>query len=271
MSTTEPPLGTATASATPSSTSSPGSTKLQPVTYVIIPLVTLASIFLVGLFAYLRRRRSRRLEASNGEGEGGEAQMQERRRDNNNAADRWPPAGLGFNWWFLRSNEGLNELGEAPPPYDVNKRRKATTEGSAHATDEDAEQGEEVHEVEGEDDDRSRHSSESIRESARQNAEQTRRSTEHLRRSIDARRSLEQQRRHSGQQRLSNETTRDTSQAQHTRRSGEEHLRRSEEQPQVPTEQIDPPGETGPQAGHSMQEVQVPTPLVEETAADGEL
>ncbi|OAA79762.1 hypothetical protein LEL_03248 [Akanthomyces lecanii RCEF 1005] len=270
MSTTEPPPGTATASATPSATSSPGSTKLQPVTYVIIPLVTLASVFLVGLFAYLRRRRSRRIEASNGDGDGGEAQMQERRRDNINAADRWPPAGLGFNWWFLRSNEGLNELGEAPPPYDVNKRRKATTEGSAHATDEGAEQENGVHEVEDDEDDESRHSNESIRESARQNAEEARRSSEHMRRSVGAIRGTGQQR-DSGQQRRSDETTRETSQSQHTRRSEEQHTMRSEEQPQEATEQIHPPGDTSPTAGHSTQENQVPAPVLEEPTSDGEL
>lgn len=264
MSTTEPPPGTATASATPSPTSSPGSTKLQPVTYVIIPLVTLASVFLVGLFAYLRRRRSRRLEASNGDGAGSEAQMQERHRDNNNnsAADRWPPAGLGFSWWFLRSNEGLNELGEAPPPYDVNKRRKATTEGSARATDENAEPENEAHEVEDDEDDESRHSNESIRESSRQNAEDVRRSSEHMRRSIGARQSTEQQ--HSGQEiRQSNETTREASQSQ--------GVRRSEEQPQEATEQIQPLGETTPEADRGTQEVEIPAPVLEEPTSDGEL
>ncbi|TQW00217.1 hypothetical protein V2A60_001322 [Cordyceps javanica] len=175
MSTTEPPPSTtATVSATPTPTSSPSDNKLQPITYVVIPLVTLASVFLVGLFAYFRRRRSLRLENGGGyNGDGGESQMQERRRSNAEAADRWPPASLGFNWWFMRSSEGLNELGEAPPPYDV-KRRKAMTEGSASATDEDAGQERDAHVQDEENEgDESRHGGDTRRESASHGIEET--------------------------------------------------------------------------------------------------
>lgn len=260
MSTTEPPPATATATPTPAPSSSPPSNNVQPVTYVIIPLVTLASVFLVGLFAYLRRRRGRRLEAgSSSEGEGGEAQMQERRRDHGDATDRWPPSSLGLNWWFLRSQEGLNELGEAPPPYDVKKRRKAATEGSASATDEDAAEGHDVYE-EDIGDGESRHSSQSIRESARQSVEDTRRSTESVRRSTELpRRSIEQQR-HSDQERRSEEITQETSEEQHTRRSGE--------QLQETTEQTHHPGETPPEARHRRQDVHIPASIQEEPASD---
>ncbi|KAM3562170.1 hypothetical protein MY1884_001984 [Beauveria asiatica] len=124
----EPPPATTT-----TTTSAAPGNNVSPVTYVIIPLVTLASVFLVGLFAYIRRRRSPR-HALDSNGDGGEAQMQERRRgaDTGSAADRWPQASLSFNWWFLRSNEGLNELGEAPPPYLVERRNKVPSERSAH-------------------------------------------------------------------------------------------------------------------------------------------
>ncbi|OAA42808.1 hypothetical protein BBO_04723 [Beauveria brongniartii RCEF 3172] len=127
----EPPPSTATTTTTTTS-AAPGN-NVSPITYVIIPLVTLASVFLVGLFAYIRRRHSRR-HALDSNGDGGEAQMQEHRRgaDTGSAADRWPPASLSFNWWFLRSNEGLNELGEAPPPYIVERRNKVSSEGSEH-------------------------------------------------------------------------------------------------------------------------------------------
>ncbi|KGQ09257.1 hypothetical protein BBAD15_g5405 [Beauveria bassiana D1-5] len=134
-----PPATTSTTSATPGS-------NVSPLTYVIIPLVTLASVFLVGLFAYIQRRRSRR-HALDSNGDGGEAQMQEYRRgaDTGSAADRWPSASLAFNWWFLRSNEGLNELGEAPPPYIAERRNKVTSEGTAneHVIEEDEDEDEE--------------------------------------------------------------------------------------------------------------------------------
>ncbi|KAM0740354.1 hypothetical protein ACQRIT_005538 [Beauveria bassiana] len=137
-----PPATTSTTSATPGN-------NVSPLTYVIIPLVTLASVFLVGLFAYVQRRRSRR-HAFDSNGDGGEAQMQEYRRgaDTGSAADRWPPASLAFNWWFLRSNEGLNELGEAPPPYIAERRNKVTSEGTAngHVIEEDEDEDEDEEE-----------------------------------------------------------------------------------------------------------------------------
>ncbi|KAM3538561.1 hypothetical protein ARSEF1564_008509 [Beauveria bassiana] len=134
-----PPATTSTTSATPGN-------NVSPLTYVIIPLVTLASVFLVGLFAYVQRRRSRR-HAFDSNGDGGEAQMQEYRRgaDTGSAADRWPSASLAFNWWFLRSNDGLNELGEAPPPYIAERRNKVTSGGTAngHVIEEDEDEDEE--------------------------------------------------------------------------------------------------------------------------------
>ncbi|KAM3440674.1 hypothetical protein NHJ13734_003203 [Beauveria thailandica] len=158
----EPPPATTTTTTTTSA--APGN-NVSPVTYVIIPLVTLASVFLVGLFAYIRRRRSPR-HALDSNGDGGEAQVQERRRgaDTGGAADRWPQASLSFNWWFLRSNEGLNELGEAPPPYLVERRNKVPSERSEH---EDVIEEEEEEEEEDEENGGSRCSGESLRQLAR--------------------------------------------------------------------------------------------------------
>ncbi|EGX96444.1 hypothetical protein CCM_01100 [Cordyceps militaris CM01] len=230
MSTTEPPPATATAFATPAPSSSPPSTQMPPVTYVIIPLVTLASVFLIGFFAYVRRRHSRRFEASSA-GDGGEAQMQERRRNDTDAADRWPPASLGLNWWFFRSNEGLNELGEAPPPYDVERRRKAATEGSVDATDEGAEPRNSV--LEENEDRESRHSSDSTREPPRHSEENIiRRPSSRV-----SRRIIEEQRHSAGQQpRRSQEDSQATTpeeQIQHTQSSEEQ-----EQEPQEPTRPI---------------------------------
>ncbi|OAA63895.1 hypothetical protein ISF_04604 [Cordyceps fumosorosea ARSEF 2679] len=238
MSATDPGLSASGSDAPAPSSSPPPSTNLQPVTYAIIPLVTLASIFLVGVFAYMRRRRGPRLDGGISD-DGGEAQMQERRRggrDRGAAADNWPPGSINLRWWFLRSNEGLNELGEAPPPYDVpNRPRKAVTEGSASATDggrsgviEEVEEEDE----EAENDSRSPRGSVSIQESARHSEDVMRLDGGYGRRSTgEARRSADQPRRRS--QDVTEMTTR------------EEQLhfdtRRIEEEPQEPSEQTHAP------------------------------
>ncbi|KAK1247353.1 hypothetical protein MKX07_002262 [Trichoderma sp. CBMAI-0711] len=86
-------------------------TSTRPLTYVIIPLLALFVICSTGLFFHVRRRRRRLIAADSsiwGRG-------------------RWvtrdgtivfvPRHTRRSPWGGLHSQEGLNELGEAPPPY----------------------------------------------------------------------------------------------------------------------------------------------------------
>ncbi|KAK5992377.1 hypothetical protein PT974_05781 [Cladobotryum mycophilum] len=87
--------------------------KTEPFIYVIIPLIALFVIGCLALTFYMKHRRRRTMQSY-----------------------RWPtrrvyaPDGHviltsrhGRNPWITsRSEEGLNELGEAPPPYEGKKR-----------------------------------------------------------------------------------------------------------------------------------------------------
>lgn len=89
----------------------------RPYAYVIFPLIIVFIIFFVIIILYNRRRRRRHFALHGHNWPGGRenphahipaAERRRRpRRDN-----RWGP------WGATRSQEGLNELGEAPPPYD---------------------------------------------------------------------------------------------------------------------------------------------------------
>ncbi|KAL6863927.1 hypothetical protein J3F83DRAFT_716227 [Trichoderma novae-zelandiae] len=87
-------------------------TSTRPLTYVIIPLLALFVICSAGLFFHVRRRRRRRLIAADSSTWG---------------RGRWvtrdgtllfvPRHARRNPWGGFHSQEGLNELGEAPPPY----------------------------------------------------------------------------------------------------------------------------------------------------------
>lgn len=83
-----------------------GAVPTQPLIWIIVPLL---SVFSVGCFIFLmwRRRRARDPNASDDRviGPGGFLVAPSTRR--------WAALGAA------RSLEGLNELGEAPPPYEV--------------------------------------------------------------------------------------------------------------------------------------------------------
>ncbi|KAM5352525.1 hypothetical protein ACJ41O_005247 [Fusarium nematophilum] len=100
-----------------------GSLSDRPFTWIFIPLIVIIFIGLVVTIIQVRRRRRRR-------------------------AAQWPggprvlaPSGHLFTpgqglrggnrrtpWPGTRSQEGLNELGEAPPPYDGKKDRQSPME-----------------------------------------------------------------------------------------------------------------------------------------------
>lgn len=87
----------------------------QPFAWIIIPLVIFFFVGVVATVYQIRRRRRR----AQGQWPGqpittphGIVVITSRRP----GASRWAP-------WTTRSQEGLNELGEAPPPYDGKKER----------------------------------------------------------------------------------------------------------------------------------------------------
>jgi hypothetical protein len=90
----------------------------RPYSYVIFPLIVVFVVVFVGVILYNRRRR-RRLVALHGHNWPGGRQNPlshipagRRARMRGGRDNRWAP------WGSTRSQEGLNELGEAPPPYD---------------------------------------------------------------------------------------------------------------------------------------------------------
>lgn len=89
-----------------------GSASLKPLTFVIIPLVcVLAIALLVALLYYRRRRRMR-------------GQYRDWPQQQQLAPDGHPMhtrRGRWNVWGGTASREGLNELGEAPPPYNPQK------------------------------------------------------------------------------------------------------------------------------------------------------
>ncbi|KAK4066536.1 hypothetical protein Trihar35433_6963 [Trichoderma harzianum] len=97
------------------STDQPTSTR--PLTYVIIPLLAIFVVCSAFLFFHIRRRR-RRLVPADGWARG--------RWVTRDGTIMFIPRHYRRNpWGGFHSSEGLNELGEAPPPY---KFKVVTTE-----------------------------------------------------------------------------------------------------------------------------------------------
>lgn len=81
----------------------------EPFRWAIIPIVL--AFFGVGiLYYFLHRRRTRRYALQYGAD-------RSRWPQNNRAGHLVPSRSRWGNWAGTRSQEGLNELGEAPPPY----------------------------------------------------------------------------------------------------------------------------------------------------------
>lgn len=94
----------------------------RPLTYIIIPLLALFAVFSMLIFFYIRRRTTRETTIDPSLWGRGRWVRQDGvlvwvRRDGSSLqrhSRRNPWGGFG-------SHEGLNELGEAPPPYLVKK------------------------------------------------------------------------------------------------------------------------------------------------------
>ncbi|KAL7790003.1 hypothetical protein V8C37DRAFT_385081 [Trichoderma ceciliae] len=104
----------------------------RPLPYVIIPLIAIFVLSSTGLFFYVRRRQG---------------------RPNTTNSSTWAPGRWVTRdgtliyiprhyrrspWGGFRSQEGLNELGEAPPPYVV-KKAQAKGQGTDTAAGEPTE------------------------------------------------------------------------------------------------------------------------------------
>ncbi|KAL7926214.1 hypothetical protein ACQKWADRAFT_176744 [Trichoderma austrokoningii] len=103
----------------------------RPLTYVIIPLLALIAIFSMLIFFYIRRRKSREPTVDTSLWGHGRWVRQNgvlvwARRD----GSYLPRHSRRNVWGGFDSHEGLNELGEAPPPYLV---RKLSAEGEVVA------------------------------------------------------------------------------------------------------------------------------------------
>ncbi|PTB68669.1 hypothetical protein BBK36DRAFT_1112530 [Trichoderma citrinoviride] len=99
-------------------------TSTRPLTYVIIPLLALFVICSVGLFFHVRRRRRRLIAADSTIWGRGRWVTRDGTLVFVPRHYRRSPWGGGFP-----SQEGLNELGEAPPPYKSNKVLLPGSEG----------------------------------------------------------------------------------------------------------------------------------------------
>lgn len=97
-----------------------------PFSYFTIPLLSILVAAGVG-FIYYRKRRRQQLRLRNGQWPSDtthsytSAAQRRQRRQRSNGAGRWAP-------WGTRSEEGLNELGEAPPPYDGKREGEGTVD-----------------------------------------------------------------------------------------------------------------------------------------------
>ncbi|KAJ4307599.1 hypothetical protein N0V84_012613 [Fusarium piperis] len=97
----------------------------RPFAWVIIPLAVIVIIGCIATFFQIRRHRRRRQQQWAGQGPRVLGPPGRRRlfvttgtRGNGRRAP----------WAGTRSQEGLNELGEAPPPYDGKKERQEPVE-----------------------------------------------------------------------------------------------------------------------------------------------
>lgn len=100
-----------------------------PLTYIIIPIIAFFVVLSIVLLLFcIRRRRTRERETTIELGRGRwvrrDGVLVWVRRDETTRQSRRNPSGN------LASHEGLNELGEAPPPYLI---RKLSTEGEVVA------------------------------------------------------------------------------------------------------------------------------------------
>lgn len=88
----------------------------EPFAYAIFPIICLVIVVFVASILFTRRRRRRMAALQNGrwpQDHGAPRNSSGRqRRTRTGASNRWAP------WSGTRNDEGLNELGEAPPPYD---------------------------------------------------------------------------------------------------------------------------------------------------------
>jgi hypothetical protein len=88
----------------------------RPLTYVIIPLLALFVLSAAALFFYIRRRTTRAAVAADG------SPWAQGRWVTRDGTVIFIPRHYRRNpWGGLDSRDGLNELGEAPPPYLVKK------------------------------------------------------------------------------------------------------------------------------------------------------
>ncbi|KAH6609526.1 hypothetical protein Trco_002872 [Trichoderma cornu-damae] len=87
----------------------------RPLTYVIIPLLAVFVVCSTFLFFYMRHRRRLATTAD------GPIWARGRWVTRDGAAVFIPRHYRSNPWGGFRSQEGLNELGEAPPPYAVKK------------------------------------------------------------------------------------------------------------------------------------------------------
>lgn len=111
---------------------------MRSLTYVIIPLICVLSLSVFVSILYYRRRRRLRVEYRD---------WPQRHVAPDGHDMTGPRRGRWNVWGGLQSREGLNELGEAPPPYDPKKNtdgdleigagnsRMGESERSQHPTD----------------------------------------------------------------------------------------------------------------------------------------
>lgn len=86
----------------------------EPIAWVLIPLVIFGCIGVAATFFTIRRRRRLRVQYRNWP-----ADRQRALDSNGNTIIQRQPRATQSRWAWAntRSQEGLNELGEAPPPY----------------------------------------------------------------------------------------------------------------------------------------------------------
>lgn len=87
----------------------------EPFAYAVFPLICLVIAIFIASILYTRRRRLRIAAIRNGQwpqDHGPPRDGTSRTHRARGSGNRWAP------WGGTRTDEGLNELGEAPPPYD---------------------------------------------------------------------------------------------------------------------------------------------------------